>query len=567
MTSEGTNHGAGSGRVSRISQFAPFAGIALVALIALSEHLALNRIFQVDELQHVFTARLLVTDPARDYVASASLMHLGPMSWIASGIDRAALLLRAERLPFVVLLWLNIFLIGRCGGFHLRSPNLLWGLLFAATCAPLWDYGFEIRHDNALLTAMLLTWLFARPTLVGARRQLVLVGAMAALGQFIAFKAFVYLVPIVIFALLAAVIRDGRRPAAAVLSVLAGVAIASLGAFIAHSAAGTWEIYLDDVVALRETASDAFRFGAGSTLFRLVIQAPTLLLAATCALPLVVRHLRARKLVGRESIVPEMAFVLVGIGAILVNPTPYPYNLVLLVPQLAILVLRAFTIAAPLRRHARATPVLVAFFVMHVLIWGTFTVRHLRMSNDRQVELMTLAEEMTDPRQHRVFDGTGLVPTRRPPGRNWLIHTFTIRKFLDGTFPPIRAQLAEGKTPVVIPNYRTARLAPGDLRFIEKNYVAMAGDFLVAGRVAGTGTSTWTCLVPGRYFVAFDSQRGTASLDGVPLRSGPLVIGSGAHRLEVSGIPQAHIVWLGPSLTAPPSLGPGEADRTLVNWY
>ena len=109
----------------------------LVCLFAFSTYLALHRIFQVDEVEYVFIARLLATNRAGEYVSSANLVLLGPMTWIAARIGHAAPLLRAERLLFLSLFWLNLYLIVRCAGFRVGSRTGLFALLLVATLAPL----------------------------------------------------------------------------------------------------------------------------------------------------------------------------------------------------------------------------------------------------------------------------------------------------------------------------------------------------------------------------------------------------------------------------------------------
>src|SRR5258705_3858137 len=57
--------------------------LVIATLIGLSEFLALNRIFQVDEVQNVFMARLLATHIAHEYATEPSLLLLGPLTLVA----------------------------------------------------------------------------------------------------------------------------------------------------------------------------------------------------------------------------------------------------------------------------------------------------------------------------------------------------------------------------------------------------------------------------------------------------------------------------------------------------
>lgn len=536
--------------------------IVLVALAALSEHLAFNRIFQVDELQYIFTARLLATHQAAHYAVSANLMLLGPMTWIAGSIDNAALLLRCERLLFLGVFWLNLCLIVHCAGLRLSSRKGLVALILVALLVPLWDYGFEIRHDNALLTAILLTWSFAR-ALGGGKRRLAFVGASAVIAQFIAFKAFAYVAPIVVFAVAAAVWEDKRKWWRAVGELLAGAAAALIAAVTAHWLAGTWSAFSSDTRSLGAAAVHAtVRFLPWPTLWRVVVQSPMLVIGVVIAAVVAVRAARVNGLFSRESLLPELGLVILALATLFVNRTPFPYNVVLFVPQAAILCLRLEPLAC---RFSQATAAVLV--VIHLACWIVWMPRHLQMTNERQMELATTAERLTDPVEHAVFDGSGLVPTRHPPGRNWLIHTFTIDAFRNGTFPPIRAQLAEGRTPVIIPNYRTSWLPAEDHQYIRQHYVPLAGDLLVAGTVlTGAGTAQWDCPVAGRYYVAYGGSHPPPALDGKPLARGIAILGKGPHTFE-SGGGTVYVVWVGPTLGAPPAIGPGDASRVFVNWY
>lgn len=540
------------------------AALAIVGLIAFSEHLAFNRIFQVDELQYVFTARLLATHQAGQYYASANLMLLGPMTWLAGAIDRAALLLRSERLLFFALFWVNLCLIVRCAGYRLRSASGIFALFLVATLAPLWDYGFEIRHDNLLLTMILLAWLFARPLAPDGRRRLVLVGFFAVIAQFCAFKAFVYVIPIIVFAAIAAWLEE-KRPIWRIAGALLGGALLGLAAgATAHLLAGTWSFFSADTKNLGGATLKTMRFSPLHALSRLVPQTPVLLAAVLCAAVVALRNARRYGVASRESMLPEAALLAVAIVAIFANPTPFPYNLVLLVPQAAIFCLRLRPLEWSSSRAWRAA--LAVALALHLITWFVATQRHLFMSNGRQMVLATTAEEMTDPQRHAVFDGAGLVPTRHPPGRTWLIHTFTIEAFRNGTLPPIRSQLAEGKTPVIIPNYRTSWLAPEDGRYIAKHYVELAGDFLVAGTVVPpAGAMQWDCPVEGRYYV--DSGSEGMLVDGRKLGPGPLVLEKGMHTLQRITPEKGAVIWLGPKLQVPPALGPGHWSRVFVNFY
>lgn len=542
------------------------AGLALLALVAFSEYLALNRILQVDELQNVFTARLLAKHLENQYSAYASLMFFGPMGWLAGHIEQSALIFRMERLLFFPLFWVNLALIVHCAGLRLRSRPGLLALLIVATLEPLWDFGFEIRHDNVMLTTILLAWIAARPLRETAKRRLFAVGFIAVIAQFVAYKAFAYLVPIVFFALVASIFEE-RRPVNAGLRLLAGAVTAAALSVAIHLLEGTWSLYASNFAALAKSAAKVRPQSSDYTFHRVWLQSPLLVLALPFAVAASIKNLVRREWVGRDSLLPEAGLLVLAVATLVANPTPFPYNVVLLVPQAAILLLRLRPRVAGLWQTSAAWKGAFAIlFVVHLATWLYFTVRHIHMSNARQIQLMTVAEEMTDPKVHAVFDGCGLVPTRRPPGFHWLIHGFSIQYYKDGSFGRIRDQLNEGRTPVVIPNYRTQWLPAEDQRFIAQHYMPLAGDYWVAGTTMEAGATQWECIVPGRYFVASDRAGTTVTIDGKAAGPGTLMVARGIHRLT-STADRSIVTWLGPRLEKPPAMGPGSPERVFVNWY
>jgi len=333
-----------------------------------------------------------------------------------------------------------------------------------------------------------------------------------------------------------------------------------------HLITGTWPLYLSNFAALGKAAVETQRSSSWYTLYRVWQQSPLLVMALPFALAVSIRNLLRREWVGRDSLAPEAGLLALAVAALIVNPTPYPYNLVLVVPQAAILLLRLSPRVTKLwQANAAWKGAFMILVVMHTATWLDPTLRHLSMSNARQMQLMTTAEEMTDPQVHAVFDGSGLVPTRRPPGYHWHIHGFSIQFYRDGSFGRIRDQLAEGRTPVVIPNYRTRWLPVEDQRFIEQHYMPLAGDYWVAGTTIDSAIQ-WECIVPGRYFVASDRAGATVTFDGQPVKPGVLTLARGTHRLA-STAGRSIVVWLGPRLAKPPAMGAGDWRGVFVNWY
>jgi len=520
-------------------------------------------------------ARLIALRRTGTFMASAPLMLLGPVTWLARAATSSSELFHHVRMLFVALMWVNLLLMAKASGVRLRSANGLLLLLLAATLEPMWDYGFEIRHDNLLLTCLLLLWVVLRPLGRPLPAASFVAGALAAVMQFVAFKSFLYSVPLIgFFLLFPADVVSIRGRVRAVIGALTGALCGLFLGWLAYRLAGTWPLFLASVRSgMRFSASGVERFAPWNTLVRLLSQAP--LLAGGAAAVLVAPFLRAEG--GPRGVLlrlrtnphaPEWAFLLVCLGALLANPTPFPYNLVLLVPAMFIAVLRQ---RAPLVEGIRSIPmgwllcpILVAG---HLLPWMTSTPRHFDMSNERQMRVASLAEQLTDPARHRVFDGSGLVPTRDPIGYHWLIHSFTIGRLSDGTWPSIRSELASREVPVILPSYRTGWLSAPDKHFISSNYLALAQDFLVLGSRMEKGEGQWTALATGNYFLrTLGEGEAWVDVDGRRVQPGSIRLSRGPHNFRFPAQQSLIVIWSGPKGGPPPVLEP--AQRPLfVNWY
>src|SRR5579862_1972547 len=167
----------------------------LAGLVWLSSQLAALRIFQVDECQNLYMARILATGQAAEFFTNGSLFLLGPLSWISRNAVHSVEVFEMARLLFLGDFWLNLFLIALICGGKVYSRTTLLALVAVATLAPLWDYGFEIRHDNLVLTGVLSTWWAIRTKPMGAFSY-ALVGAIATTTLFVAVKAVVYVLPL-----------------------------------------------------------------------------------------------------------------------------------------------------------------------------------------------------------------------------------------------------------------------------------------------------------------------------------------------------------------------------------
>lgn len=550
----------------------------LMSLIAFSLFIALTRIYQVDEAQNVFTARILASHWEDNHNLWIEIWHLWPLGWLASWNHDSASLFQASRLFMLMVFWVNISLTALNCDLHWDTKKSLWILLGAATLAPLWDYGFEIRHDNLLLMFLLLYLYCLRIKSGNLKRVAFILGALAALLQFITFKSFVYWFPM-------AVLFLTIRPKEWGLSRVKTLAFGCLG-FISTTLllvgilkiSGRLPYFLDSLAILLDfSAKPNTRFAPWGTLTRLASQTPMLLGVAIAASVHTLAVLREgwRERLGWDGTFPETFLVLIALVALLIHPMPLPYHLCLLVPFTYILGIRWIQRFEDSFGFGKAHLFLwiSMILVTHVVPFLGATRRHLDFTNDRQEELMKLAEAMTDPSKDRVYDAAGLVASRQSIGRQWFLHTMFRDRFDKGELPPVRTMLQDNPASVIIPNYRFSWLQKEDVSFIQSNYLALANDFLVLGHSLRSPKLEFSCLQPGRYQIT-SKQIGSGAvqpfvaMDGVLITAPSVqVISKGVHVFKAEKDLEIVIVWVGPKLNQVPSIAPGDPNRFFINWY
>src|ERR1035441_5303480 len=168
---------------------------SLVTLIWFSHRLAGIRIYHADESQNVCMASIMATAQAKTFYAGASLFQWSALSWLVRDATRSVDILVAARFMMLEIFWLNVVLLALATGERLLSRRGLIALVGAATLAPLWDFGFEIRPDNLLLCGVLLMWCVVRVRPKGLQ-PFIIAGALATGLQFVSFRAARFTLPI-----------------------------------------------------------------------------------------------------------------------------------------------------------------------------------------------------------------------------------------------------------------------------------------------------------------------------------------------------------------------------------
>lgn len=540
-------------------RLALFAGWTLLGLLSL--FLAWGRVYQVDEAQNVTMARIIATHATGRFFTSSPfyLLFLAPLSLIS---DRSADLFHAFRLVTLVLFWTNLLLLVKATGTRVRSRVGLLTLAFSATLPTLWTYGLEFRHDNIQLLGLLLIWILMRPCDRAVPGAYFWMGLIAAGLQLSLFKAFAYWIPLALAAL-AFPHRAFRRPR--ILLILQWVAGGAASFALYRLLRAAWRIeepVFPVFSSSLEIARTTNRFSPWPTLARIPVETPLLLVGALGALGFAV-WLFVRKGWGDQKARTSYATaaLLAGsIGVLFVNPTPFPYNLLLVVPPAVIAASAAYREKLlALLQGGRQRGLFALLAAVQLAAFGFQARSLLEAGNGRQEELMDLAERLTDPKRDTVFDLAGLVPTRDRIGYTWFVNLTNFRPFQQDS------ALTGNPAPVVIPNYRVGYLSKAQQEFLARNYRALANDFLVLGADLPAGGGTWICRHPGRYALAAEGGRGSFRVDGTPLEAGVYAFARGEHQIEAEAGNAPFLFWVGPPSPKPVRIGPGDLNRLFPN--
>ncbi len=581
-----------SPRLAAVSIVLLLAGIGALGWCSFS--LAGSRMYQVDECLNVFVARTIATHQSTPGMDLFQLL----LSWLLPVGARAAELFASARLVTWLIFWLNLILIALATGERIFSRRWLFALAGAATLAPLWDYGFEIRHDLLLLAGVLLIWGVIRfqPPRLGT---FFFVGACAVVLVFVSVKSILFTFPICLGVFLFP--PPGQRPARWKLAVAGGIgaALAFLAVQLVFKTAGLGKDHLlANVKGVAAVPSDSYRFWPFElTLPRLLTQTPlvvALVIAAiiTCAAA-VLREKRAA--LNWDGIVPEVLLLCLAFTALCINPNPYPYNLLHVAPYAFLLAYRYGAILWKQfpQRSAFAPVALSIVIFTHVIPFIAVNRRHWLVPNYDQERLMTLSEDLTDPDKDSIFDGVGMVPTRKICDMRTLIHGQAfmnlVKKTADGM--KMRGFLAENPPSVVILNYRTEWMSDEDQAFLRERYVPIADDFMVLGSQLPAGGGTFEVFHAGRYLIT--SAEGSniigtyeeperikdamappaeapplsGTIDGKPFAGKPVELSVGTHHIECSPDHKAAVEWVGPHADSLPRMIGMNRHRLFLNWY
>ena len=556
-----------------------------------SMHLAAVRIYGQDECRSVCAAYLLGAGKGAASGTPVSLFFL-PLIWLAHGASHAVDLYVSGRFFSLELLWLNLILLVAATGGKLFSPRSVLVLAGAATLAPLWDFGIEIRPENLVLTGLLLMWCVLRVRPQGLQSYFI-AGLLSAGLQFVSIKSLEYTLPFSLIAMIVPVAGHKTKPWKMALAWLVGVMVALLSVRFGYGAAGLWDAYAQNwshpLGATGETA-----VGWSFLLGRMLVQIPLFLGLVVAGLAAIVIDVRrnGKAAFSWAGVLPEgAAFVLILLIFIL-NPTTYPHELLYPAAFGFLLAVRYFEGIWKEIATQRAVLGLVGTIALfgHLIPFAALISRHLDFTNYRQETLMSFAEQMTEPGKDSVYDYFGMAPTRRT-----VEHELFFQRRNGGESAESKTSLSEllGSRPpsVIIADGRFDEIPKTDKEFVHGRYVPVSPDFWVLGTILPAGGGDFEISHPGRYritsaeasnlFGSYDQLQSlmqsdaerpkfpplTGTLDGVPLSDMPMLLAPGVHHLKCASATRAAVAWVGPQLDEIPRITGGTNDSLFAGWF
>jgi hypothetical protein len=576
------------GTIGKRALLVLFCSGTMGALLWSSLYLAAARIYQVDECCNTSAAYAIASGHPRAGLDLFQVLLSRVLPDTLCSVD----LLVSGRRAMVVIFWINWLLVALATGERLLSLRWWWALLGAATLAPLWDYGFEIRHDSLLLMGVLMIWAavrFSHPQLI----SYFVVGMIVCAVQFTATKALVYTVPLSLAILVFPPAgREVARWKLALAWLLGSLAMLTAIRLIL-GAAGIWHDYLSGARAIAgaSVGDDRHRYWWPTlALARFVEETPLTAALALSALVAVAVEARRnwRSVLNWDGMLPEALLFALAFTALLINPTPFLYNLVNLVPFAFLLAFRyGCRLLKKIGNRAELLPVIGCILVFtHFVPFGVATRRHLDWPNLRQEHLIQVAEALTDPARDPVFDAIGMAPTRPFISDDAFLHTMNFGG--SRVQSRIADMLAARPAAVIIPNYRTDWLSARDKAFIRERYVSVADDLWVLGGVLPPGGGAFEVVHAGRYRVAplqSSDLAGTypdgfkallddpheshleGTVDGRPLTNQPMELSVGTHEIRCGSQDQPTVVWVGPKLDRLPRMRRGDHTLLFANGY
>jgi hypothetical protein len=164
-----------------------------------------------------------------------------------------------------------------------------------------------------------------------------------------------------------------------------------------------------------------------------------------------------------------------------------------------------------------------------------------------QLRVIAGAEALTRPDQP-VLDLCGLVVSRPPVAKDWVVHSLFMPAYHAGERETVRHIIERVWPPVAVTVYRWGFLDRSDIAAFRANYVRFSQDLWTLGSTLGPFSTRFDARRAGRYQVRDANDAGL--LDGRPIRGGDVLwLERGPHAIQ--SVRRYTLAWIGPGSTPP----------------
>lgn len=506
--------------------------------------LSRHRVFQVDEVEHVHAAFEIATGKQiyRDFPQGHNPLIY---AFITPLIDPANPVgsFRASRwVPFIILL--ATASLGAFAAYRLTGEAASWiagGLIL--THSTMVERGIEIRPDGLLALGTVAT--LAVELTNWPRRNRVWVEGLVLGATFLATQKAAYVCLGFAFwwgwqALSERRIRLFVEPA--LLAVLPFLLL--LAWLSAKSALGPYlRINVFDAIS-RVTGQmrTGGPFGPKEYILREGSRNIAFMILSIGSLVTSAWQLARRRVRGNRLLITLLAWL--AVATLWLNPYPFPYLHITVIPVLAVLIAVQLTEGWLVRKWRSKTRALLIAALTLVAASATSLPRLARQSHitqTTQLGVLSEVQAITDPTDS-VFDLVGLYFRPDAYSLYWMT-TPLLERYRAGEFQPLIPTLRESKPAVFMLNYRTRSLPRQEELFLHDHFVHLDGPIFVLGvSIRGLGGSDSQKVD----ILKTDSYRYQGPLgllvDGAPFVEGEL--NEGPHTLSTTQYIQAGRILL-----------------------
>jgi len=329
-----------------------------------------------------------------------------------------------------------------------------------------------------------------------------------------------------------------------------------LGALFVAAVLGQAGMLSEYLAQLRQfmnfSAAPPYRLAALPLLTFAIERAPVHALFVALGLLTVAARTIARRDLG-AAWVPFGAFCISAL-AICVNPTPFPYNLAWLSPawllMAAVGAAQCFALAKRVLHRFGAWA--LATLTGAAALASFFNCEqdpYYRKDWTSQLRVIAGAEALTRP-DEPVLDLCGLVVSRPPVAKDWVVHSLFMPAYHAGERETVRHIIERVWPPVVVTVYRWGFLDRPDWAAFRGNYVRFSEDLWTLGSSLSPSSTRFNARRSGRYQVRDANDAG--SIDGRPIHGGDVLwLERGVHAIDAHA--RYTLAWTGPgSPQAPP---------------